>query len=151
MGRIGETGNPRTLTEMYIHFLVVPLKLKNFKYDGGAETDSHWHLQSRNMIESLGKLAFEQLQKGNLIFYESDLAECGISIRAASVYSGVFTKIFKEERDLCQDQMFCFVHVSKSFLLLFTSMQHSSTLVLICCQKNKHQPFGLQYFKVNTI
>lgn len=103
---------PETLTKMYIHFLVVQLKLKNLKYDGGAATDSHWHPQSRNMIESLGKLAFEQLQKGNLIFYESDLAECGISVRAASVYSGVFTKIFKEERDLYQDQVFCFVHLS---------------------------------------
>ncbi|KAI3362857.1 hypothetical protein L3Q82_001903 [Scortum barcoo] len=56
------------------------------------------------MIESLGKLAFEQLQKGNLIFYESDLTECGIDIRAASVYSGVFTQIFKEERGLYQDK-----------------------------------------------
>ncbi|XP_067429698.1 NLR family CARD domain-containing protein 3-like isoform X2 [Thunnus thynnus] len=103
---------PKTLTEMYIHFLVVQSKLKNFKYDGGAETDPHWSPQSRKMIESLGKLAFEQLQKGNLIFYESDLTECGINIRAASVYSGVFTQIFKEERGLYQDKVFCFVHLS---------------------------------------
>ncbi|XP_067429354.1 protein NLRC3-like [Thunnus thynnus] len=64
------------------------------------------------MIESLGKLAFEQLQKGNLIFYESDLKQCGIDIRAASVYSGVFTQIFKEERGLYQDKVFCFIHLS---------------------------------------
>ena len=103
---------PKTLTEMYIHFLVVHLKLKKVKYDGGAETDPHWSPESRKMIESLGKLAFEQLQKGNLIFYESDLTECGIDIRAASVYSGVFTQIFKEERGLYQDKVFCFVHLS---------------------------------------
>ncbi|CAK6980897.1 NLR family CARD domain-containing protein 3-like [Scomber scombrus] len=103
---------PKTLTEMYIHFLVVQSKLKNVKYDGGAETDPHWNKKSRKMIECLGKLAFEQLLKGNLIFYESDLTECGIDIRAASVYSGVFTQVFKEERGLYQDNVFCFVHLS---------------------------------------
>ncbi|XP_067357074.1 NACHT, LRR and PYD domains-containing protein 3-like isoform X1 [Channa argus] len=103
---------PKTLTEMYIHFLVVQLKLKNVKYDEGAETDPHWSPENKKMIESLGKLAFEQLQKGNLIFYESDLTECGIDIRAASVYSGVFTQIFIEERGLYQDKVFCFVHLS---------------------------------------
>ncbi|XP_077952978.1 uncharacterized protein LOC120811373 isoform X10 [Gasterosteus aculeatus] len=103
---------PKTLTEMYIHFLVVQSKVKKVKYDGGAETDPHWSPESRKMIESLGKLAFDQLQKGNLIFYESDLTECGIDIRAASMYSGVFTQIFREERGLYQDMVFCFVHLS---------------------------------------
>ncbi|KAG7454249.1 NLRC3-like [Solea senegalensis] len=103
---------PKTLTEMYIHFLVVQSKVKKVKYDGGAETDQHWSPENRKMIKSLGKLAFEQLQKGNLIFYESDLTECGIDITAASVYSGVFTQIFKEERGLYQDKVFCFVHLS---------------------------------------
>nr|XP_040025888.1 NLR family CARD domain-containing protein 3-like [Gasterosteus aculeatus aculeatus] len=103
---------PKTLTAMYIHFLVVQSKVKKVKYDGGAERDPHWSPESRKMIESLGKLAFDQLQKGNLIFYESDLTECGIDIRAASVYSGVFTQIFREERGLYQDTVFCFVHLS---------------------------------------
>ncbi|XP_034547468.1 protein NLRC3-like [Notolabrus celidotus] len=103
---------PRTLTEMYIHFLMVQTKRKIIKYDGGAETDPLWSPESRKMIQSLGKLAFEQLQKGNLIFYESDLTECGIDIRAASMYSGVFTQIFREERGLYQDKVFCFIHLS---------------------------------------
>ncbi|KAM9306616.1 LOW QUALITY PROTEIN: uncharacterized protein KZ484_000032 [Pholidichthys leucotaenia] len=103
---------PKTLTEMYIHFLVVQAKVKKVKYERGAETDPHWSPETRKMTESLGKLAFEQLQKGNLIFYESDLVECGIDIRAASVYSGVFTQIFREERGLYQDQVFCFIHLS---------------------------------------
>ncbi|XP_034556602.1 NACHT, LRR and PYD domains-containing protein 12-like, partial [Notolabrus celidotus] len=103
---------PRTLTQMYIHFLVVQSKLKSIKYNVGAETDPLWSPESREMIQSLGKLAFDQLQKGNLIFYESDLTECGIKIKEASVYSGVFTQIFREERGLYQDQVFCFIHLS---------------------------------------
>ncbi|XP_029923349.1 NLR family CARD domain-containing protein 3-like [Myripristis murdjan] len=103
---------PKTLTEMYIHFLVVQFKAQNVKYHGRAETDPHWTPETREMILSLGKLAFEELEKGNLIFYEADLAECGIDVTAASVYSGVFTQIFKEERGLYQDKVFCFVHLS---------------------------------------
>ncbi|XP_074539283.1 NLR family CARD domain-containing protein 3-like [Halichoeres trimaculatus] len=103
---------PKTLTQMYIHFLVVQSKIRNFKYEGRDETDEPWSPESRKMIESLGKLAFEQLQKGNLIFYDSDLTECGINIRDASWYSGVFTQIFREERGLYQDKVFCFIHLS---------------------------------------
>uniref|UniRef100_UPI003AACFCF1 protein NLRC3-like isoform X2 n=1 Tax=Centroberyx gerrardi TaxID=166262 RepID=UPI003AACFCF1 len=111
--RTDERGDlPKTLTEMYIHFLVVQSIQGNVKYHGRAEADPLWNTETRKMILSLGKLAFKQLEKGNLIFYETDLTECGIDIRAASVYSGVFTQIFKEERGLNQDKMFCFVHLS---------------------------------------
>uniref|UniRef100_A0A672HNY1 NACHT domain-containing protein n=1 Tax=Salarias fasciatus TaxID=181472 RepID=A0A672HNY1_SALFA len=103
---------PKTLTQMYIHHLVVQAKVKRVKYDGGAATDPHWSPESREMIESLGKLAFDQLQKGNLIFYEPDLTECGIDLRAASMYSGMFTQIFREESGLYQDMVFCFIHLS---------------------------------------
>ncbi|XP_035473116.1 NACHT, LRR and PYD domains-containing protein 14 [Scophthalmus maximus] len=103
---------PKTLTEMYIHFLVVRSNLKKVKYHGRSSKDPHWNSEKRKTIISLGKLAFEQLQKGNLIFYKSDLTECGIDIRAASVYSGVFTQIFKEEQGLYQDKVFCFIHLS---------------------------------------
>ncbi|KAM4614977.1 uncharacterized protein ACJ7VT_010207 [Polymixia lowei] len=111
--RTDERGEmPKTLTDMYIHFLVIQSKKGNVKYHGRAETDPHWNTETRKIILSLGKLAFEQLEKGNLIFYEADLEECGIDIRAASMYSGVFTQIFKEERGLYQDKVFCFVHLS---------------------------------------
>ncbi|XP_029938750.1 NLR family CARD domain-containing protein 3-like, partial [Salarias fasciatus] len=103
---------PKTLTQMYIHHLVVQAKVRKVKYDGGAATDPHWSPESREMVESLGKLAFDQLQKGNLIFYEPDLTECGIDLTAASMYSGMFTQIFREERGLYQDMVFCFIHLS---------------------------------------
>ncbi|XP_059906908.1 NACHT, LRR and PYD domains-containing protein 12-like isoform X3 [Gadus macrocephalus] len=103
---------PKTVTQMYSHFLRVQSIQGDRKYHGRAERDPDWSLESKGMIVSLGKLAFKQLEKGNLIFYEEDLAECGIDIRAASVYSGVFTQIFKEECGLYQARVFCFVHLS---------------------------------------
>ncbi|XP_059904464.1 NACHT, LRR and PYD domains-containing protein 12-like isoform X3 [Gadus macrocephalus] len=103
---------PKTVTQMYSHFLRVQSIQGDRKYHGRAESDPQWSSESREIIISLGKLAFNQLEKGNLIFYEGDLAECDIDIRAASVYSGVFTQIFKEECGLYQDSVFCFVHLS---------------------------------------
>ncbi|KAJ0070576.1 hypothetical protein NL108_016262 [Boleophthalmus pectinirostris] len=103
---------PRTLTQMYVHFLVVQAKVQNIKYHQGSGEDLHWTPEIREMVKSLGKLAFEQLQKGNLIFYESDLSECGLDAAAASVYSGVFTQIFREEPGLYQDKVYCFIHLS---------------------------------------
>ncbi|CAL8249740.1 unnamed protein product [Boreogadus saida] len=103
---------PKTVTQMYSHFLRVQSIQGGRKYHGRAETDSHWSSESRKIIVSLGKLAFNQLEKGNLIFYEEDLAECDINIKSASEYTGVFTQIFKEEFGLYQDRVFCFVHLS---------------------------------------
>ncbi|KAK7945273.1 hypothetical protein WMY93_001001 [Mugilogobius chulae] len=103
---------PRTLTQMYVHFLVVQAKVQNIKYQQGSGADLHWTPETREMVLSLAKLAFEQLQKGNLIFYESDLSECGLDAAAASVYSGVFTQVFREEPGLYQDKVYCFIHLS---------------------------------------
>uniref|UniRef100_A0A8C7JPL2 Uncharacterized protein n=1 Tax=Oncorhynchus kisutch TaxID=8019 RepID=A0A8C7JPL2_ONCKI len=100
---------PKTLTEMYTHLVVFHTKQKNEKYLGKEETGPHWNKES---ILSLGKLAFQQLVKGNLIFYEEDLKEAGIDVNEASVYSGLCTQLFKEECGLYQDTMYCFVHLS---------------------------------------
>ncbi|XP_051991727.1 NACHT, LRR and PYD domains-containing protein 3-like isoform X11 [Xyrauchen texanus] len=100
---------PKTLTQMFTHFLIFQSKLKSQKYDGKCEVDLQ---QARERILSLGKLAFQQLEKGNLIFYEEDLRECGIDVREASVYSGVCTQIFREEFGLHLGKVFSFVHLS---------------------------------------
>ncbi|XP_030206182.1 NLR family CARD domain-containing protein 3-like [Gadus morhua] len=103
---------PKTVTQMYSHFLRVQSIQGDRKFHGKVETDQHWSPESRKIIVSLGKLAFNQLEKGDLIFYKEDMVECVIDIRAASVYSGVFTQIFKEECGLYQNKVFCFVHLS---------------------------------------
>ncbi|XP_028996609.1 NLR family CARD domain-containing protein 3-like [Betta splendens] len=103
---------PETLTEMYIHLLLIQSKLKKAKHPGATDTDPNWNQANKEMIESLGKLAFEQLQKDNLVFYESDMTECSINTRAASIYSGMFTQILKEDKLLNQNKVFSFVHLS---------------------------------------
>ncbi|XP_062340617.1 NACHT, LRR and PYD domains-containing protein 12-like isoform X2 [Osmerus eperlanus] len=103
---------PKTLTEMYTTFLVLQTKQRKVKYAGKTETDPHWDEESIKSILSLGKLAFHQLDKGNLIFYEKDLTECGIDVRDASVHSGVFTQIFRQDGKVFQEKVFCFVHLS---------------------------------------
>ncbi|CAL8407031.1 unnamed protein product [Arctogadus glacialis] len=103
---------PKTLTQMYSQFLRVQSKQADRKYRSKGEKHPQWSSQSRDIIFKLGELAFKQLVKGNLIFYEEDLADCGIDIKAASVYSGVFTQIFKEDCVLYHHKVFCFVHLS---------------------------------------
>ncbi|XP_067108750.1 protein NLRC3-like isoform X2 [Osmerus mordax] len=103
---------PKTLTEMYTHFLVLQTKQKKVKFQKKTDADADWDEESIRSILSLGKLAFQQLDKGNLIFYWEDLRECGIDVCDASVYSGVFTQIFREESQIFQEKVFCFVHLS---------------------------------------
>uniref|UniRef100_A0A8C2H957 NACHT domain-containing protein n=1 Tax=Cyprinus carpio TaxID=7962 RepID=A0A8C2H957_CYPCA len=96
---------PKTLTQMYTHFLIMQTNIKH-------EKDYEKTVKDEDMILKLGKLAFQQLVKGNLIFYEEDLRECGIDVTEASVYSGLCTQIFREEFGLYQGKVFCFVHLS---------------------------------------
>ncbi|KAK9961674.1 hypothetical protein ABG768_007084 [Culter alburnus] len=96
---------PKTLTQMYTHFLIIQTNIKH-------EKDYEKKVKDEDMILKLGKVAYQQLEKGNLIFYEEDLRECGIDVTEASVYSGLCTQIFREELGLYQGKVFCFVHLS---------------------------------------
>ncbi|XP_043088223.1 NACHT, LRR and PYD domains-containing protein 3-like isoform X2 [Puntigrus tetrazona] len=109
---------PQTLTEMYIHFLLTQIHMKSQKYD--KKTPEKPLKSSRDMIVKLAKLAFKQLVKGNVMFYEEDLIESGIDVTDASVYSGICTEIFKEESMIHQRKVYCFVHLSfQEFLAAF--------------------------------
>ncbi|XP_063074998.1 NACHT, LRR and PYD domains-containing protein 12-like [Engraulis encrasicolus] len=108
-GSSGRQQLPKTLTEMYTYFLIFHTKQASQKFDNVHELDPQWN---KNLILSLGKLAYKQLEKGNLIFYEEDLEECGIDVREAAVCSGVCTQIFRQESGLFQATVFCFIHLS---------------------------------------
>ncbi|KAK7126564.1 hypothetical protein R3I94_017908 [Phoxinus phoxinus] len=100
---------PKTLTQMYTHFLRFQIQQSSRKYDGEYTPDVSW---DKDAILSLGKLAFHQLERNNLIFYETDLEACGIDVSKASLYSGMCTQIFKEERGITVGTTYCFVHLS---------------------------------------
>nr|XP_021330977.1 NLR family CARD domain-containing protein 3-like isoform X1 [Danio rerio] len=100
---------PKTLTQMYTHFLHFQIQQSRRKYDGENTPEVSW---DQNLILSLGKLAFEQLERNNVIFYESDLKDCGIDVYKASVYSGMCTQIFKVETGIILGSMYCFLHLS---------------------------------------
>ncbi|XP_062396059.1 NACHT, LRR and PYD domains-containing protein 12-like [Sardina pilchardus] len=104
---------PKTLTEMFIHFLLIQTTRKNQKYQEESETDRQRLLEShKGVILKLAELAFKHLEIGNLMFYEEDLRECGIDVSDASVYSGMCTEIFREECVFDHKKVYCFVHLS---------------------------------------
>ncbi len=105
--KTGDT--PKTLTQMYTHFLRFQIQQSRRKYDGEYSPDVSW---DKDAIFSLGKLAFDQLERNNVIFYDTDLEACGIDVYKASVYSGMCTQIFKEETGIVLGTMYCFVHLS---------------------------------------
>ncbi|KAK7174144.1 hypothetical protein R3I93_001357 [Phoxinus phoxinus] len=101
---------PQTLTEIYIRFLLIQTSMRNQKYE---ERDPEKVLQfNREVIVKLAELAFNQLMKGNVMFYEEDLIESGIDVTDASVYSGICTEIFREESVIYHKKVYSFVHLS---------------------------------------
>ncbi|KAI2645040.1 NLR family CARD domain-containing protein 3 [Labeo rohita] len=102
-----------TLTEMYIHFLLIQMNRKSQKYDEQEEGERTKHLQlNKKMILKLAKLAFKQLKKKNIVFYEKDLRECGIDVCKDTEFTGIIAEIFKMEDGLYKTKAFCFVHLS---------------------------------------
>uniref|UniRef100_A0AAZ1X3C9 B30.2/SPRY domain-containing protein n=1 Tax=Oreochromis aureus TaxID=47969 RepID=A0AAZ1X3C9_OREAU len=119
---------PKTLTDMYSHFLLVQTKRKKNKYHEGHETSPQELTEAdREVLLKLGRLAFEHLEKGNIMFYQEDLEQCGLDVTEASVYSGVCTEIFKRECVIFQKPVYCFVHLSIQEFLAAVFMFHCFT------------------------
>uniref|UniRef100_I3K908 NACHT domain-containing protein n=1 Tax=Oreochromis niloticus TaxID=8128 RepID=I3K908_ORENI len=119
---------PKTLTDMYSHFLLVQTKRKKNKYHGGYKMSPQELTEAdREVLLKLGRLAFEHLEKGNIMFYQGDLEQCGLDVTEASVYSGVCTEIFKRECVIFQKPVYCFVHLSIQEFLAAVYMFHCHT------------------------
>ncbi|XP_074483084.1 protein NLRC3-like isoform X2 [Sebastes fasciatus] len=119
---------PKTLTDMYSHFLLVQTKRKKQKYGEEHETSPQELTEADGeVLLKLGRLAFEQLEKGNIMFYQEDLEQCGLDVTEASVYSGVCTEIFKRECVIFQKTVYCFVHLSIQEFLAAVYMFHCYT------------------------
>uniref|UniRef100_A0AAZ1XS28 NACHT domain-containing protein n=1 Tax=Oreochromis aureus TaxID=47969 RepID=A0AAZ1XS28_OREAU len=118
---------PKTLTDMYSHFLLVQMKRKKHKYDEGQEMAQEVAEADREVLLKLGRLAYEHLEKGSIMFYQEDLKECGLDRDEALVYSGVCTEIFKKECVLFKEPVYCFVHLTIQEFLAAVYMFHCYT------------------------
>ncbi|XP_050924207.1 NACHT, LRR and PYD domains-containing protein 12 isoform X11 [Lates calcarifer] len=122
---------PRTTTDLFSHFLLVQTKRKKNKYHEGHETSPQELTEAdREVLLKLGRLAFEHLEKGNIMFYQEDLEQCGLDVTEALVYSGVCTEIFKRESVIFQKTVYCFVHLSVQEFLAAVYIFH-------CYEKRK--------------
>ncbi|XP_053280057.1 NLR family CARD domain-containing protein 3 [Pleuronectes platessa] len=119
---------PKTLTDLYSHFLLVQTKRKNNKYGEGHETTPQQLTEAdRDVLLKLGRLALKHLEEGNIMFYQEDLERCGLNVTEASVYSGVCTEIFRRECVIFQKSVYCFVHLSVQEFLAAVYMFHCYT------------------------
>ncbi|XP_034004927.1 NLR family CARD domain-containing protein 3-like [Trematomus bernacchii] len=115
---------PKTLTDMYSHFLLVQTKRKKQGHDTSPQQLTE---ADRELLLKLGRLAFEQLEKGNIMFYQEDLQRCGLGVTEVLVHSGVCTQIFKRERVIFAKTVYCFVHLSVQEFLAAVYLFHCYT------------------------
>uniref|UniRef100_A0A672G5N7 NACHT domain-containing protein n=1 Tax=Salarias fasciatus TaxID=181472 RepID=A0A672G5N7_SALFA len=119
---------PQTLTDMYSHFVLVQTHRKKLKYHEGPETGPQELTEAdRELLLKLGRMAFEHLEKGNILFYQEDLEQCGLDVTEASLFSGVCTQIFKRESVIFQKAVYSFVHLSVQEFLAAVFMIHCFT------------------------
>ncbi|XDV26218.1 hypothetical protein PO909_029980 [Leuciscus waleckii] len=112
LGRESNEKTPTTLTGMYTSFLISQQQQMKEKYNRDNPEPKDNAMSFDQIILKLGKLAFQQLEKGNLIFYKEDLEKCGLDVSEGSVYSGLCTRMFQEERAFSDTHVYSFVHLS---------------------------------------
>nr|XP_055055590.1 NACHT, LRR and PYD domains-containing protein 12-like [Misgurnus anguillicaudatus] len=155
---------PKTLTAMYIHFLLIQTNTRNEKFGEKDGKDIREVINTnREEILKFAELAFRQLIKGNIMFYEEDLDECGIDPVRDLLYSGIFKEILKGESVLNEREVFSFIHLSfqefLAALYVFYSflMKNFDTLQIFLEEKlkggrsEKHNLFWLLKITVDKI
>ncbi|XP_029942330.1 NLR family CARD domain-containing protein 3-like [Salarias fasciatus] len=119
---------PQTLTDMYSHFVLLQTHRKKLKYHEGPETGPQELTEAdRELLLKLGRMALEHLDKGNILFYQEDLEQCGLDVTEASLYSGICTQIFKRESVIFQKAVYSFVHLTVQEFLAAVFMFHCFT------------------------
>ncbi|XP_029940952.1 NLR family CARD domain-containing protein 3-like isoform X2 [Salarias fasciatus] len=119
---------PQTLTDMYSHFVLVQTHRKKLKYHEGPETGPQELTEAdRELLLKLGGMALEHLDRGNILFYQEDLEQCGLDVTEASLFSGICTQIFKRESVIFQKAVYSFVHLSVQEFLAAAFMFHCFT------------------------
>ncbi|KAL7851798.1 hypothetical protein SRHO_G00175830 [Serrasalmus rhombeus] len=116
---------PSSLTELYTRFLLIQTSKKKEKFLGKRESDPlKLSDEDVQLILKLGKLAFDNLQKSNIEFSEYDMNEYHIDVTEASLRSGVFTEIVKEDDPIFSVKQYSFVHLSfQEYLAAFFVIQ----------------------------
>ncbi|XP_062395994.1 NACHT, LRR and PYD domains-containing protein 12-like [Sardina pilchardus] len=119
----------KTLTETYTQYCVSHMKRMNDKHLDKNKMMSE--KKKGQFLIKLGKLAFNHLEKGTLIFYEKDFQDCGIDVKSGAVQAGVCTEIFKEEYAVAEQKIFSFVHLSvQEFLAALYVLHKNATCYL---------------------
>ncbi|XP_056613872.1 NACHT, LRR and PYD domains-containing protein 3-like [Triplophysa dalaica] len=131
MTRENQDKTPATLTGMYIYFLLSQMKRMKSRKQSDNLPQSF-----EDVVLKLGKLAFTQLQKGNLIFYKEDLEECELYVDDGIVFSGLCTQMFQAEKPVSGRKVFSFVHLSVQEFL-------AALYVLFIYRNRKKNPFCL--------
>ncbi|XP_073681968.1 protein NLRC3-like [Garra rufa] len=111
---------PSSLTEMYIHYLLIQTELSHKKYQGQELSQEDALQKHKEVILKLAELAYRQLketdegilQKDYVIFKEEDLMKYNISVGELSPYAGIITCVSERTSPFSDTKLFSFVHLS---------------------------------------
>ena len=104
---------PTTITDMYIHYLIGQTQISFRKYEEPQLEDEQAVMkQYRGTILKLGKLAYVNLMRRNVLFTTNDMKDCEISPDDAAKCPGLCTEYCVLKHGLYEHRIFSFVHLT---------------------------------------